>query len=234
MKENWKEKIQYHILPGKPQLGYPHSELYEKAYQFWYDYWLNTCNETSLDTNIIESDNFYRHEFINILTFEGEVIAMINCTPLDFGSQSSFHHSYIKEYFTKEFVLELRKKKLFHMLTMENIVAHKDWRSKQLGMSLGGVMLSLALEVAKDYGYDGGFGAARADAPTAKLSYEIGAMPIITGLMFHDKPTDLVAWGRNNINPHPHAESNKLVKKLWSTRIDTIDNQGPISKTKAA
>ena len=208
------------ILPGRPSFGFSHTELYGDAYRFWMSYQKSMRQEVELPTEAINSDDFLRHDFVNVLTYEQSVVAMINCTLLDLSSEAEANHSYINAYFGDQFVSAALGSGLRCMATLENIVSHPEWRSAKVGLSLGAVVMSVALKKVFEVGCDGAFGAARTDAPTARISYDFGASAIVTGLTFHGKPTDLLVFPANDIRPHPSKDVEQLATRLWATRLD--------------
>jgi hypothetical protein len=215
------------ILPGKPEFGFPYGDAHDAAYRFWLSYWVDVRQDVGLPV-CVSADDFLRHDFVNVLVHDGSVVAMVNSTLLDFHRLSAAGHSYVSTYFGEEFRAAIQAWGLHRMATMENIVAELHWRraAARNGVSLGAVITALALNKARDAGCDGAFGAARADVATARISYDLGARPVVRGRCFHGKTTDLVAWAFPAIHAHPVEAVRCLVERLWSERLDTTSLNG--------
>jgi hypothetical protein len=216
------DRLKLVILPGKPGFGFLYGELHDTAYRFWLAYWTAVRRDIGLPETV-SADDFLRHDFVNVLVDDGSVVAMLNSTLLDFGRVSAANHSYLNTYFGEGFLAALRSMGLNRMATLENIVADLHWRraAARDGVSLGAVMTALALQQAREAGCDGAFGAARADVPTARIAYDLGARAVVRGCCFHGKTTDLVAWSCQEIRAHPAAAVRQTVERLWAGRLDT-------------
>jgi hypothetical protein len=115
--------------------------------------------------------------------------------------------------------------------TLENICSDKEWRSTRIGLSLGAVVMGVALKKLFEYGCEAAFGAARVDAPTAKISHDFGARTINSGLSFHGKPTNLAVILSAEARPHPTEDVNRLVSRLWTGRSDATRGVPEITAT---
>jgi len=223
------DRLRLIILPGKPRFDFLHGDIHDEAYRFWLSYWANVRRDIGLSEDV-SADGFLRHDFVHILVDGAPadtepVVAMINCTLLDFRRLAAANQSYVNTYFGAEYLPALLALGLPRMATLENIVAELHWRraAARGGVSLGAVVLALALRKVRDSGCDGAFGGARADVPTAQIAYDLGARPLVRGRSFHGKATDLVAWSCEEIRPHPAEPVRQLVDRLWTERLDTTD-----------
>lgn len=221
-------ELSYYILPGRPRGDFSRMALYEQAFTFWQEFWEKTLTDLGLDRRKLTADDFLRQDLITLLCLDEKIIGMHLYTFFPVCTSAAVKHSYFKRYYNEEFIRILRARGVRTAMSMEYFSIHPDFRSRKAGASLGQTIGTLGARLGFAKGADALIGSARTDVPAATMAYEIGATPVVTGLVVNERPTDLLAFFPGCLLPPKDVTVRDLISRLWQERIDLTGTNSPV------
>ncbi len=212
--------LKYFQVPGTPPPGYRQTELHDRAYRFWLDFWTQVLKKNRTD-KAPNPDDFLRQTVVGFLESQGEIVALHAHSFFDTGCVGTRAHSYFSRYFSDDYLKSLHAQGANTLLSMELYSVLKAWRSPKIGVSLASVMIGLGVKLAQEWNVDAAVGIARVDVGVDRLVQEQGAVVVGDVRRIYNTPCKQIAFFPQAMRPHPSADVSHLVEAFWNQRTDT-------------
>jgi hypothetical protein len=212
-------QLQYIILPGRCLPGYAHLDLHNQVYEYWKNFW----REVYGSANALDSfnpDDFFRQDYIPVIMWKNNVVAMHLYTFFNFNQKSATDHHYF-EFFNQTYLASLRSKEINHAMSMEYLTVDPNWRRKNIGIAMGEVLVGTGLKLMNTTFAQAAIAPARKDVPAADFAYTFNFTCIEPSVICRNFECDLVAGFRDLTREHPEDHMQQLIQNLWDNRIDT-------------
>ena len=105
-------------------------------------------------------------------------------------------------------------------MSLEYLTVNEGWRKKNIGLSLGNVLVGLSGLVLKAVDYDASVAPSRSDVGVTNMACDIGGEVVVPNIEMHKTKCDLIAIRKSRLVPHPSEPVNELVQRLWNKRKD--------------
>ena len=191
--------------------------LHNKVYDFWYRIW-NEVFSQSESMESLDTDDFFRQQFVKVVTCEDEVVGCSFSTMFNLKNDFYKKHSYFSS-FTPE-VHEILKQNGQSAISVEYLTSHPDWRKRDIGVSLGAVILGLDMKLMKSLGADLALGATRKDLKVNHLCAGHGWETLIPSFIKCKYECELMAAYSKKVRPYPDALTQQTIERLWQDRND--------------
>lgn len=208
--------LRFCLLPS----GNPPAHLVEHhnaAYDLWLDVWTNVFTQLKFDTSHL-LDDFIRQDLIAVI-FAGNVPAAVHLYSfLSIDSKVSRAHSYLGGNFSDLFFSKLARNNVRNIMSMEYMTVHPDWRKSKCDIHLGQVLVGLAAQTMLQFGADAAIAPARRDHKVHELAYAVGGESVMSNVMNHNVPCDLLMCHRDRIKSHTDPAVEEVISGLWAKR----------------
>ncbi len=193
------EEMKYEIVTGNLSM--------HPSFQYWLAKWPELVKSLGSHESLTE-DDFLRQDKATMISLRGEVIA-IHCLS-NFSRAEMETHPYFKPY-GPLFRAALDAKGVRQVQTLQWLMADDAFAGHGFGAVV--VCLSLLNQLADKI--DASITIARADNAVTNLAIKCG-MEVLEQSSLHNVPTSHMACFKPI--PHPKAQIQKLVEKLWAKR----------------
>lgn len=202
------------VLPGSN----PAPDLkahYDRAYAHWDDVWRKTFVEVE-NRRTLFSDDFTRQSEILAIFHDLRCVAIVCHRSADLSSPVTRNDSYFQAWPAD--ALEKLGRHGPKILVGSQISVDPDYRGQFDGVSLKNIVSALTIQRLTQIDVDAMPGTMRVDKNTHTLVYECGAVPILKNIMYHNRPTDLLAIFPK-VNPITIPEElGHVVARFWAER----------------
>lgn len=208
--------LRYTILPAR-FCAEEFLPLYDRAFNFWFENWTKVFQELQAGKGV-NADDFFRQDFVPVITYGEQLVAIHLYTLFDFRAQATLQHSYIKSNFNPAFVEACRERGLEKLMSMESIFANPDFRKSVTGINFPRLMASLGQKIFTEHtDAQAIFAPARADIKVSASVQPIGFEILQPNVILNNVPVDFIICMREKIQPPP-GEEQLLVQRLWRGR----------------
>ena len=219
MNQNSIPDLKYFLIPGRPKVGSPAMEIHNIAFEFWRNFWTDVFKKNGVADHP-SADDFLRQDLISVILHENKVVSLHLYSFFDLALKATNEHSYFKDSYTEKAMQGMSTQGARHVMSMEYFSVAPEWQKKSIGLSIALTMLSLGIRIFTRSQADMLLGVSRVDVGVAKLSYEIGGLPLDQGLILHGTPCDIVGCPRG-LERFPRGEAeNRLGETLWNQRLE--------------
>ncbi len=217
--DNLSGLLRYYLIPGRPKVGSPAIEVHNLAFKFWMDHFTSAFKKNGVPERPCP-DDFLRQDLISVLMHDQRVVGLHSYTFFDLNLEAARKHSYFTESFTETAMRNMDRHGGRYVMTMESLSVAPDWQRKARGVSLAVTLVCLGLRVFGKSNADMFLGTSRIDVGVARLGYEVGCLPLDTGVIVHGIPCDLQGCLRGH-EQFPRGEmENTLANELWNKRLE--------------
>jgi|GEM_PF-6909283 len=216
---NLSGRLKYYLIPGRPKVGSPALEVHNVAFEFWMQFWTAVFKKNGV-VEKPNADDFLRQDLISVIMHDNKVAALHFYSYFDLALTASKSHSYFISSYTEKAMTEMRLQNVRHAMSMEYFSVAPEWQKKSHGVSLAVAMLSLGVRIFTRSQADMLLGVSRVDVGVAKLSYEIGGLPLDQNIQLHGTPCDLVGCPKGHERLPNGPQENRLADELWSKRLE--------------
>lgn len=206
--------MKYSVLL-KNNLNTETAELYDRAFQFWFQSWSSYYKilDPSFKPN---ADDFFRQDFVIVLEEQEKIAAIHLYSIFDLRSQKITLQSYLNYNFNDIFFAEMRRRKQMKVMTMESLFVDPAFRKSAVGFPIAHVIACLGQRVFRDLtDCDAIIAPARNDVKIAQIGYQIGFDALQKDIPLHGVSVDLIYCLRNKIKEHPEDNVRKYVENFW-------------------
>ncbi|MBT4880562.1 MAG: hypothetical protein HON43_06305 [Alphaproteobacteria bacterium] len=189
-------------------------EQRDTAYNFWCKNWEDTYKDLGVTDSKLYSDTYMRSKVMAL--FDGsQAVALHLMYELDLASQCDLKHSSL-EFYPEEILSMYETQSLNNVLLIGQATVHPDWRTKKIGVSLGGDLLfSLGTKILKSSSADGIIGVIRADIPYYHGSvFRCGAVKCGTKRIYQIA-SDYFYIKKQNAFTSEEPDVLELTEKFW-------------------
>ncbi len=163
---------------------------YQKAFDLWKNVWEATFRELD-GLNYLPSDDFTRQHEILCIFHGDDCIALICHRYMESDNPAVLSDSYFRPW-PVEAKEKFRVGK--NLVIASYITVHPDYRGRSNGISVKEILVHSALIHLLRQGVDAITGILRADKAMDRVMYEMGAVPLVRGITYHNVPVDLVGF----------------------------------------
>lgn len=214
-------------------MGSPVMEIHNIAFEFWINFWSEVFKRNGV-TERPNADDFLRQDLISVVMHDQRIVALHFYSFFDLNLSAARNHSYFKNSFTPKAMQAMDKHAARHVMTMEYFTVAPEWQRMAQGVSIAVSMVCLGLRIFTRSQADMFLGVSRCDVGVAKLGYEIGCLPLDTGIMLHGTPVDLQGCLRGHERYPIAGAENALAAELWNHRLElspsVAENPFPLKK----
>jgi len=210
-------QFRYVILPARPDVGFAPRELYNKAYEYWKEYWQRTFKlKAPTFWNPID---FFRQDLVYCL-ISGDEIAAQNLSTIAHADNSlTFDLPYFRAYAgTAEDLIKQAGAK--SLMTVEYTSVHRNFGERNTGLRLAEIMNGLALETFQAQGFDATFAMPRRLSGLSEVTANYGYRKVAESFPKAGWNLDVFLGFNGEILKHPDPEYAEVIRHLWETRID--------------
>lgn len=212
-------ELEYVIIPGRlyhqPEL----EGLHNQSFVYWKLFWRNVFTQNGCPEDLDE-DSFVRQNMICMLKTKKEIVGMHLYSFYDLELAACLDHSYIKSSFTPDYIKKLQADGIKYVMSLEFLTVNPNWRKRQLGLSLGEILIGLSGQVLKSVNFDASIAPSRSDVGVTEMACNIGGEIVIPNIEIHKTVCDLIAINSKKIKNHPNDSINQWVHSLWGQRQD--------------
>lgn len=220
-----REPYQYLLLPsGNPPIEFV--ARHNQIYRFWKETWLEVLNGLKAESGGL-ADDFLRQDLIAAICTENGVAAVHLYSFFSLDADSSRQHHYLAGNYPQEYFDKLKSLGVRTVMSMEYLTVNPAWRKRKCDIHIGAALGGLGLKVMQYYGIDAAIAPARRDHKVHEMAYAEGGEGILTNVLNHNVPCDLIAIRRENVVPNPNPEVESLKNELWQSRVH-VDARGEL------
>ncbi len=211
------DELQYYILPSANPSD-DLKEIHNKTFDLWHGVWTNVFNELKFDTSNLE-DDFIRQNLIVAICHKNIPVAVHLYSFFSMESKAARSHRYLKQ-FPETYFEKLKRFHVNTMMSLEYMTVHPEWRKGKVPVHIGSVLMGLSCKVLQHYKQDASIAPARRDHKVHEVVYSVGGEPIISNVINHNVPCDLLAIRKEKVKSHDSAEVQNTIERLWATRVE--------------
>lgn len=206
------EEFRYLLLPS---LNPPAEYLAAHAtiFSLWRTIWTEVFVGLNIDPAVLE-DEFGRQDLICAIMHGEEPVAVHLYTFFAADCLAARAHTYLKQY-PELFFERIAEKGLRKLMSMEYMAVNPAWRKGRSPVHMGAVLVGLAAEVTKLYQQDAAIAPARRDHKVNEIAFAFGGEAVLSNVINHNVPCDLLACRRENLVPHADPRIRGMVDSLW-------------------
>jgi hypothetical protein len=208
--------IKYYILPAKPGKDFKEIEIYNRAYNFFKQFWSETFSEIKSDREFNYADEFRKQDALSILMTGDEVIGLVFLNYYNRYCLSTFEHSYFKDY-PDESLITLKEEGKQHLMTQQHFSISKKFRNGFSGINFAATIVGLSLKVTQLW-ESPCFVVAREDVASKHIVKNFGFQQIGPSTKMHNVPVSIM--GCNKSKDYHKEDVNFCINYLWKKRID--------------
>lgn len=215
------EKIfetEYHILPGNPGPGFQKIELYHRAYMMWKEFWEQVYGDAGA-ADCFKPDDFLRQDFIPVLTYKNEIVAMHLYTLFNTTNYAVRDHRYFA-FYPENFFSYLSDKQSPYAMSIEYLTVAPGWRKRNVGFSIGESLIGCSLNYLEPTNAQVAIAPARTDNKVHTMCYNFGFDCFEAGITKRNFSVDLVAGFKEKVQKNPSEKINQLIEHMWAHRQD--------------
>lgn len=225
------QNLEYVVMPGKVSPGFRALELHNETYNLWRNVWKDVFTEAGNPTALV-ADDFLRQDFICTLHRNGEVVACHLYTIFNMEQNVSLDHRYFS-IFPKNIIDLFRAKKATHLMSMEFLTVHPEWRKNSTaGMSLGPILTHLGVNVFRTLNMDAAIAPARKKMKVEQMAAKFGFECLQPNVSRGNLDCDLIALFPQNIKTYPEEIVVDAAEILWANKLDLTGRLGDSMKIK--
>lgn len=211
--------LRYILLPGKCRPSFNRTDLYNKTYLYWKEFWTEVLRSLH-SVQSMTGDDFLRQDVIGVVVSGEEIVGMHLYNFFCFDYEAHRDHSYLKTNYPEPFFESLQEFNAQYVMSMEYLTVSPSWRKSITGYSMANVLVGLGLNVLKDKGADAFIAVARNDLKISQLGFEFGARSVIANIIKHNVSCDLLTGLSNEVRPAKDEKVRSIVNQLWESRQD--------------
>lgn len=208
--------VKYYILPAKPGREFKETDIYNKAYTFFKEFWGETFKELKSEREFLYADEFRKQDALSLLMKGDEVIGLVFLNYYNRYCLSSFEHSYFKDY-PEGSLFSLRQEKKQNLMTQQHFSISKKFRNGFSGINFAATIVGLSLKVAQ-LCESPCFVVAREDVASKHIVENFGFRQIGPSTKMHNVPVSIM--GCDESKDYHKQDVNFCINYLWKKRID--------------
>ncbi|MGE3973375.1 MAG: hypothetical protein AB7F59_02480 [Bdellovibrionales bacterium] len=225
--------LKHYILPGNCTNYDVDMALHNETFHYWKSFWQKVYKDNGAQS-IIKIEDFFRQNYIGILTHDQEIVGLYSSTLFHLEQDSATEHPYFQSSFNQQYIESLRARGVTSCVSAEYLTVAPSWRkiARSTKISIAEVIVGLQIQLFRSLDVDAAVAIVREDVKIHEMAYRWGYYAVQTGIVKHNTPCQLIACSKNQIKWHPDENLNRMVKMLWSGRISMMDQR--IYEKKAA
>lgn len=193
------------------------------TFKHWHSIWEDVLKLE----NSLNSDSFLRQDILCPITYELQTVGLFATSYYNINLLPYHYHSYL-ENFDIQKLGNISTSGI--LMTIEYLSVHKEFRKNILNLSLGNVLLGLAMKVLKNGPADTVLGTARTKNHVHEMSYQFGFQSIGQMSKF-GHPCELVFNTDKNIKSHSDPLTNHTIERLWKEKSISNTTENFINKS---
>jgi len=209
-------QLRYLLLPSAnppPEL----LELHDKTFLLWREVWTETLAKLEFKSENL-AEEFVRQDIVACIASGNEPVAIHLYSFFATDSLAARKHGYLSSNYPELFFAKLAKEKVRHVMSMEYMTVHPEWRKHKAALHVASALGGLGLRVAGHFGAQATIAPCRRDHKIHEMAYLHGGEPVIANVLNHNVPCDLVMVRMDKAKAHPDPELSGLVDRLWNSR----------------
>jgi len=210
-------ELAYYILPGTYQKNDYYLKMHNQLYSFWHTNWSKVFSGLCHPTEVKNSE-FRRQSYISALINDShEVIGMTLHTVFNLESIADCHHHYFTNNYSDQFIIELKKRQLTKVISIEYLTVAENCRKGELGFSVAKYLVSLAHRLQLLLRAEASISSCRKDVKIDKLEMQFGGKPLNPAGSIHGIETqNLITYSSDLIEPPTLTSS---IDTIWTKRF---------------
>ena len=230
MNDEFKD-LNYRILNTRSVLGSPDEPLYNQVYDFWKNTW-KTIFEKVGSPEAWLADDFYRQDYIPVLTYRDEIVAAHYYTVFDTRDPSLKDLRYFS-IFPQSSIDWLDSNQFSKIMSMEFLTVAKNWRKGSGNISFAEVLIALGFNLMIEQNFDASVGVAVKGTGVDLMAQRLNCDLLTEDIKRGNLQCCLVAQTADNVIKHPDFVSAALIKHLWENRQVTPTQDETFTKIAA-
>ncbi|NJL24242.1 MAG: hypothetical protein HC902_03045 [Calothrix sp. SM1_5_4] len=214
------KNLQYVILPGRLELGSPWTDLQNRAYSYWVEFWNGVFKANKVEAPVNFKPAFFRMSAITVLLFENQIIGMHMYCFFNLEQLSHRDHEYFQSERGSRFIEILQKHGVSRIMSMEFLTVDPNWRKGSVGISLGAVLSSLGSRIQRAAGLEAATTIARKDLGVDAFARDFGFENVTEGLNMYNTPVVFQCLFTDKIRDLPDTDTRSYVDLYWRNRVD--------------
>lgn len=218
--------LQLYLIPSRnPPAALKHT--YNASYGLWESVWLKTLGELD-GLKVLSSDGFTTQEFFAVIHSQGSPMALCCYKTLNLSIPCHHKDSWLAPW-PKEILAEISQT-YSRALIPSWLTVHDDFRKSAgyQGANLALILSELISVICLHTKASIAFGTPRVDRSVNKLVYQAGATCLLSDVIHHGVPVDLVAFIPEKLRT---VEFTSETTRLWNQRIDFTQPETPKENT---
>ncbi len=208
--------IKYYILPAKPGRDFKETEIYNRAYSFFKQFWSETFKDLKSEREFNYADEFRKQDALSLLMKGEEVVGLVFLNYYNRFCLSTFDHSYFNDY-PDESLFALKRERKQNLMTQQHFSISKRFRNGFSGINFAATIVGLSLKVAKLWDSPC-FVVAREDVASKHIVKNFGFQQIGPSTKMHNVPVSIM--GCDESKEYHKQDVNFCIDYLWKKRID--------------
>ena len=207
------DKLRFLLLPSANPPA-EHRALHDTAYRLWHGVWTQTFSRLGLDSAGLAGE-FVRQDLVACLVHEQTPIAVHLYSFFNVQAKASKEHPYLSGNYPEMYFTRLATLGVRTVMSMEYMTVHPEFRKGSSNLHVGAVLAGLALTTLKNFGADAAIAPARRDHKVHELAHAFGGESLISNVLNHNVPCDLLLCRNEQLKPHSDAALQGLIDRLW-------------------
>ncbi|MFZ4403940.1 MAG: hypothetical protein ACOYOK_07545 [Pseudobdellovibrionaceae bacterium] len=212
--ENIIDNIDTFIFEDTKYLNNYELSIYNQTYQHWYRVWNDLLRSSS--DSILTSDNFLRQSKVCSLVYNNQVIGMIAASFFDLNIEAYKDHSYLLPFKSID-LNRIRSETNSLIMSIEYVSVEPVFRKKDLGISIGTLLLGLSMKVFDESNAVAVLGTARNQMHVDEMCFNYGFKPI-GQISKYGHPCTLILNNKEQLKNHDNHLIFESVNRLWTKR----------------
>jgi|GEM_PF-3011603 len=211
------DKFKYSILDKNNVFGDSHAtDLYNDVYRYWKKTWQKILLEAG-SPQTWSADDFFRQNYINVITFENEIVAA-NCSTVFNLKSSCVRDTKYFSIFNQKVYDWLENNHTEKLMTMEFLSVAEKWRESSMGFSFAEVLIGLGSKMLEEQNLCAAVGVSvKAAGITRKSSchnYSLVTDDVERGRL----PCDVICLNSKSIQRHQDEKVATIIDALWQNK----------------
>ena len=217
------QNVQYIILPGQLPPGSPWTQLHNRVYRYWVEFWHKVFLSNKVEERVDFKAAFFRMSAIPVLMHQEQIVGLHMYCFFNIEQDSNSDHDYFQSERGSKFIEILKSRNVSQVMSMEFLTIDPAWRKRSVGVSLGAILGSLGSRIQRSTGVGASTTIARKDLGVDALARDFGFENVTEGLSMFNTPVVFQCLFSDRIGELSDPESKNYVDRFWSNRIDTTN-----------
>lgn len=209
--------LSYYIFPGIYKKNDFYLTMHNQLFSFWYYNWKKVFSNLN---NFVEirSGDFRRQTYVGaLITSSNEIIGITLHTVFNLNSLADCHHHYFTTNYSDQFLIELKRRKLTQVMSIEYLTVAENFRKRELGFSAAKYLVALSHRLQRYLEVEACISTCRKDVQIDQLEMQFGGQLLNPpGIIYGVETQNLVTYSNNLREPLSLAPN---IESIWNKRF---------------